>query len=241
MLCPYPILCSHVPVTFSSDKLRESTPQQISDWFASNAAVVDFLDRAVDGVTTVVISEHEDEMRRIERGYGDAAKPDDYLESFRKYIQENMDAVEALQIVCQRPRDLTRQQLKELKLQLDQSHFSETNLRTAVRETTNQDIAATIIGYIRHVALNDPLIAYEDRVKRAMTKILASRPWTQPQRKWLERIGKQLEKEVIVDKEALDRGQFKDHGGFPRLNKVFDGKLAEILKEISDAVWQVAA
>ena len=91
------------------------------------------------------------------------------------------------------------------------------------------------------VARHDPLIAYEDRVKQAMTTILASRSWTQPQRKWLERIGKQLEKEVIVDKEALDRGQFKDHGGFARLNKVFDGQLAEILKEISDAVWQTAA
>ena len=143
--------------------------------------------------------------------------------------------------MCQRPRDLTRQQLKELKLQFDQHDFSEISLRTAVRETTNQDIAATIIGYIRHVALNDPLIAYEERVKHAMTKILASRSWTQPQRKWLERIGKQFEKEVIVVKEELDRGQFKDHGGFARLNKVFNGTLAEILKEISDAVWQAAA
>ena len=222
-------------------QLRAFTPQQVSEWFDANSTVADFLDQVVRDGSKLIISDEPDELRRIERGYGDADKPDDYLESFRKYIQENMDAVEALQIVCQRPRDLTRQQLKELKLHLDQSHFSETNLRTAVRETTNQDIAATIIGYIRHVALNDPLIAYEDRVKRAMTKILASRSWTQPQRRWLERIGKQLEKEVIVDKEALDRGQFKDHGGFPRLNKVFDGKLAEILKEISDAVWQVAA
>jgi type I restriction enzyme R subunit len=74
-----------------------------------------------------------------------------------------------------------------------------------------------------------------------MKQILTSRPWTVPQRKWLERIGKQLEAEVIVDHEAFEHGQFKAEGGFARLNKVFDGKLDDILKEIADAVWQMAA
>jgi len=36
-----------------------------------------------------------------------------------------------------------------------------------------------------------------------MNKILATQQWTVPQRKWLERIGKQLEKETIVDRSAL--------------------------------------
>jgi hypothetical protein len=38
-------------------------------------------------------------------------------------------------------------------------------------------------------------IPYSDRVDTAIKKILASRSWTQPQRKWLERIGKQLKVE----------------------------------------------
>ncbi|MFV2069801.1 MAG: type I restriction-modification enzyme R subunit C-terminal domain-containing protein, partial [Pirellulales bacterium] len=83
--------------------------------------------------------------------------PDDYLESFRQYVEQNIDQVEALQIVCQRPRDITRQQLRELKLELDRHHFNETGLRTAVRETTNRDIAASIIGHIRHAVLGAPL------------------------------------------------------------------------------------
>ena len=36
-----------------------------------------------------------------------------------------------------------------------------------------------------------------------MQKILASRAWTEPQRKWLERIGKQLEQETIVDRDLF--------------------------------------
>lgn len=224
-------------------QLKSSTPAEASAWFAGHADVVEFLDRVTSGGgPKLVISEHEDELRSIERGYGDSCKPSDYLESFRSFVQENRDKIEALQIVCQRPRDLTRQQLMELKLELDKHQFTEVGLRTAIRETTNQDIAATIIGYIRHLVLDDPLISYEDRVKRAMTKVLASRLWTAPQRDWLKKIGKQLNREIIVDREALDRGQFMDAGGgFARLNKTFDGQLAEILTEISAEVWRAAA
>ena len=42
-----------------------------------------------------LVPEHEDELRRVERGYGDSVKPDDYLESFRTYISENRDQIEA--------------------------------------------------------------------------------------------------------------------------------------------------
>ena len=126
-------------------------------------------------------------------------------------------------------------------LELDKAGFTETALRTAWRETTNQDIAATIIGHIRHVANGSPLVPYRDRVARAMQKILSSRPWTPPQRKWLERIGKQLEVETIVDHEALDRGEFQSQGGFTRLNKIFDGHLQELLNELTETIWQIAA
>ena len=71
--------------------------------------------------------------------------------------------------------------------------------------------------------------------------MLANHPWTQPQRVWLKRIGKQLKQETVVDREAFEHGEFKAQGGFARLNKVFEGRLEEILAEISDAIWQVAA
>ena len=180
-------------------------------------------------------------LRRTERGYGTSKKPDDYLESFREFIIANINLIPALLIVTQRPHDLTRKQLRELMLELDKAGYTETALRTAWRETTNQDIAATIIGHIRHVANGSPLVPYRDRVAKAIHKILSSRPWTPPQRKWLERIGKQLEVETIVDREALDRGEFQSQGGFTRLNKIFDGHLQELLNELTETIWQIAA
>ena len=134
---------------------------------------------------------------------------------------------------------MTRAQLKELRLLLDAAGFSETNLQVAWWEMTNEDIAASIIGFIRQAALGDALVSYSDRADRAMKKILASRVWTAPQRKWLERIGQQLKLEVIVDRNALDQGQFKAQGGgFERMNRMFEGRLAELLAEINDTLWQ---
>jgi type I restriction enzyme R subunit len=69
-----------------------------------------------------------------------------------------------------------------LKLALDGRGYNEATLATAWRETTNQDMAASIMGYIRQAALGDPLVPYEQRVEKALQKILASRSWTTPQR-----------------------------------------------------------
>jgi type I restriction enzyme R subunit len=208
-------------------------------WFQDRADLALYLDRARTGDgPKLIISHHEDELRRVERGYGVATRPDDYLESFTAFIRDNMNLIPALAIVTQRPRDLTRQQLKELKLELDKHGYSETALRTAWQEMTNEDIAASIIGFIRQRALGSPLVPYGERVDRAVKRILASKPWTQPQRQWLERIGSQLKQETIVDREAMDRGQFKTMGGFARIDKVFEGNLGQVLVGLQNAIWE---
>ncbi|RUT05990.1 hypothetical protein DSM106972_031960 [Dulcicalothrix desertica PCC 7102] len=130
-------------------------------------------------------------------------------------------------------------QLKELRLLLDASGYTERNLQVAWREATNEDIAASIIGFIRKAAIGDALVPYEERVDKARRKIMGMQSWAAPQRKWLERIGKQLKKETIVDREALDQGEFKTQGGgFQRLNKTFNGQLENILVQINKELWK---
>jgi type I restriction enzyme R subunit len=139
--------------------------------------------------------------------------------------------------VAQRPRDLTRDDLRALKLALDAEGYSEKALQTAWRESKNEDIAATIIGYIRQLALGSPLVPYADRVVQRLRK---AHKFTEPQSKWLERIAEQVKIETVVDRASLDRGQFQAQGGFARLNKVFDGKLEGLLGELADEVWKDA-
>lgn len=219
--------------------LRQTDPLQLKEWFQSRAAIAQILDLRDGGINPVLISHHQDELRSVERGYGNAEKPEDYLDNFQAYLRENLNKIPALIVVTQRPRDLTRGQLKELRLLLDAAGYSEKTLQVAWRDMTNEDIAASIIGFIRQAALGDALMSYEQRVDRAITLILARQAWTNPQRRWLERIGKQLKAETIVDKEALDKGEFKTQGGgFTRINKTFEGQLEEILGEINGALWQ---
>ncbi|MBD2211214.1 type I restriction-modification system endonuclease [Nostoc linckia FACHB-104] len=218
--------------------LRQTDPQQLKEWFKQRASIAQMLDARDGGRQPILISRHADELRRVERGYGNVQKPEDYLDSFSAYLRENINKIPALTVVTTRPRELTRTQLKELRLMLDQAGYSEKTLQVAWREMTNADIAASIIGFIRQATLGDALVPYEERVDKAMKKILGSQNWTPPQRKWLERIGKQLKVEIIVDREALDQGEFKTQGGgFVRLNKAFNGSLEKIINQINDSIW----
>ena len=74
-----------------------------------------------------------------------------------------------------------------------------------------------------------------------MRSIMASRQWTEPQKRWLKRIGKQIEKEIVVDREAIDKEPFIADGGFNRLNKVFGGELEIILAGINEEMWKKTA
>jgi type I restriction enzyme R subunit len=145
-----------------------------------------------------------------------------------------------LLVVTQRPKDLTRDDLRKLRLALDQEGFSEKSLQTAWREQKNEDIAATIVGYIRQLALGSPLLPYDERVDRAVARVRKAHKLTDPQSKWLDRIAKQVKLETVVDKKSLDDGRFKTDGGFARLNKVFDGKLESLLGELGEEVWKDA-
>lgn len=222
------------------EDLRGKRPEYLQKFLVRHETLAEFLDRVPGRAGKYIVSEHEDEFRRIETGYGEAERPEDYLESFKKYITDNLNEIPALLLVTQRPRELTRRQLKELALRLDADGFKESYLRTAWRQAKNEDIAATIIGFIRQQALGSPLVPYEDRVERALERIMGSQEWTTKQKKWLDRIGKQLKKEVIVDREALDRGRFRKDGGFSTLNKVFDGKLEQVLGDLNEEVWKDA-
>ncbi|WLR96577.1 type I restriction-modification system endonuclease [Shinella sumterensis] len=215
----------------------------LSAWLKDRAAIGPILDwQGDDGNPRIVpISPHSDEVVAVTRGYGEAEKPEDFLDSFAAFVRDNVNSIAALKLVVTRPRDLTRADLKELRLALDRKGYSEANLRRAWADAKNEEIAASIIGFVRQAAIGDPLTPYEDRVKAAMRSILGSRQWTDPQKRWLSRIGEQIEKEVIVDRDAIDKEPFIADGGFNRLNKVFGGELETILAGINEEMWKKTA
>ena len=72
----------------------------------------------------VVISDAPDELVSHTRGYGKGNRPEDYLDAFAEYVKTHLNEVAALNIVCTRPKELTRQSLKDLRLTLDREGFT---------------------------------------------------------------------------------------------------------------------
>ena len=72
-------------------------------------------------------------------------------------------------------------------------------------------------------------------------EILASRPWSDIQKRWLRRIEEQMIREVVVDRDALDDEPFRSDGGFQRMNKIFDAQLEAVLADLNEELWKKAA
>jgi len=223
------------PTDLAKD-LRQRSPEEVLAFFKQRPLLLTSLEQP--GMQQpMFVSDSVDEVVKVYRGYGKSKRPADYLEEFEAYVRDNMNQIPALQAVVQRPRDLTRKDLKELALLLSEKGFTEVTLRSAWSETKNEDIAARIVGYIRQAALGDPLVDYDERVDRAIKKIKSTHDFSDVQKKWLDRIAKALKADVVVDREALDRGKFAADGGYQRFNKVFEGKLDLLLGDLREAVW----
>lgn len=183
-----------------------------------------------------ILSPHADELLGREQSWGSYTRPEDYLDSFGRFVREQMNQSAALAAVVNAPKDLTRDQLREVRLLLDANGFSEANLKAAWRSRSNVDSAASILGYIRQAALGEPLLPFEQRVANAMQRVYALKPWTAVQRKWLDRLAKQLALEVVVDPALVNRA-FAQDGGAKQLDKLIGGELDRVLSELTENLW----
>lgn len=222
--------------------LRHHGADGLRELLTTNPVVATVLERLLTTRVTPpegqYISQHEDEFLGTTLALPDGKKPDDYLESFGRFVSENLNTIPALSVVASRPRALTREQLKELRLTLESHDFRERDLTAAWAQVTNTEIAAGIVGFIRRSALGSPLVPYEQRVDRALQRLLSSRPWTTPQRRWLDLIGRQLKREIVVDRKSLDLDPFRSEGGARYVDRVFEGRTDEVLAALAEAVWE---
>lgn len=187
-----------------------------------------------------VLSDHHDEIRERTQSYGENKKPEDYLDSFNTFIKQQINESAALSAVVNKPRELTRAHLKEVRLLLDQHGYTEAKLESAWRNSTNQEIAASIIGYIRQAAIGEALVPFTERVDKAMENIYGMHGWTKPQRNWLNRLATQLKHEVVIDGDFVNRTFARD-GGSQRLDKLLGGKLEEVMSTLVLELWPQAS
>ena len=186
----------------------------------------------------VVISDHGDELIEHNRGYGCGSKPEDYLDAFADYIKTNLNEITALNIVCTRPRELTREGLRSLRLTLDREGFTTQQLNTAISQMTNEEITADIISLIRRYAIGSTLISHEARIRRAVDKLKKAHKFSKQELNWITRMEKYLMEESVLNVTVFDEdGRFKAQGGFAKINKVFGNKLESIILELNEYLY----
>lgn len=222
-----------------ADMLKDMAPGACHDFLAAHPRIISTLDEppARGHRPGMPIYEGEDSLIAVEDIFKDGLPPEDYIESFERYIRENMNAAAGMVAATQRPRELTRKSLKDLALSLDAQGYSETHLRRAYGRARNADIAAHIIGFVRQAALGDPLVPYATRVDNAIRLLIDTRDFTGDQKQWLRRIGRALKEYPVADEETLNAPAFQQFGGWNRGNQAFDGQLADVLANINEAVW----
>ncbi|MDK0861433.1 type I restriction-modification system endonuclease [Clostridium perfringens] len=233
-------LCNNrTPEEFIKE-LKSINTENAVNQIINNKALIDYLDEKYSSDEVIIISDKKDKLISHTRGYGKGKKPEDYIQEFKNYIEENKNTIQALEIVCTRPQDLTKESLKQLRAILDNNGFNEEYLKTAWKDLKHEEIVADIIAFIRQQALGSPLESNEERVKRAVSRIKREYYLTRHQENWINRIEKVMLKEVVIDKETLDTGAFKAQGGgFDRLNeKLFNGNLGEILIKLKKYMFE---
>lgn len=201
------------------------------------------LDKLVPPKQKQVISTQEDELVGTERGYGQGNhEPADYINSFNKFVQNNVDEIPALQIVATRPKDLTFKELKDIKLKLEQNGFKENDLQTAWKNVKHVQTTADIISFIRQAASGSELVDHDVRIHNAMQKVYGMADWNMNQMRWLKRIEKQLlrntvlapnAKEVFEDKEF----GFKEFGGYKKMKSIFGEDTDNIIFVLNDNLY----
>ena len=165
--------------------------------------------------------------------------PHDYIQEFEKFVKENPEHMEALEILLNRPKDFDASQLKDLRKTLDRQpddlvdKFTEKNLRRAY----NKELA-DIISIIRHAATGGELLTIEQRVNKALMKVKSDRAFTEEQEKWLVLIKTHLIENLLMEKEDVDYLPIftREGGSWGKLNKVFRGELETIIHEINEAI-----
>ncbi len=219
--------------------IQQRKPENAKNHLLTHTELFKMLDKfKPDGRRSVVISDHEDKLLEHSRGYGSNKKPEDYLDAFAAYVQNNMNEIAALNIVCTRPKELTREGLKSLRLALDREGFTTQQLNTAISQMTNEQIAADMISLIRRYAIGSNLISHEARISQAVDKLKKAHKFSKQELNWIARIEKYLMEESVLNITVFDEdGRFKAQGGFTKINKVFGNALESIVLELNEYLY----
>lgn len=183
--------------------------------------------------TFLVALDHEDTV--TSQALIGKLKPEDYLQAFAQFIDENQAQIEAIGILLNKPEHWNPQQLTALRKALKEApeHFTEQNLRRAYHEDL-----ADIISMVKVAAKKeDQLRTGPERVALAITRIKADTTFTDEQLQWLHLIQMHLETNLSIDEQDFEAlPVFLNKGGLGRARKIFGSLFQDLIKRINKEV-----
>jgi len=176
----------------------------------------------------------------IRDGLGHEHQPEDYLALFAKYVQENVDRIDAIRILLGRKRGWSADALDELRAKLKSSpyRFTEDNLEKAFERSYGKALV-DLISMVKRAALEDaPLLTATERVDRALARVTAGHAFTPTQSEWLERIREVLQANLSIAKEDFEAQPALAHpGGWGAAERAFGrSNLERLIVEVNDAL-----
>lgn len=164
-------------------------------------------------------------------------KPEDYLDAFARFVRENQDHIQAIQILMERPRDWRTGVLNELREILTRNKFPEKELQKAHRLVHHKALA-DVISMIKHAAKDEePILTAEERVDRALERVKAGKSFNEEQLNWFGLIREHLVKNLTIDLFDFESAPiFERHGGKSKAKGAFKDKLESLIKEINSAI-----
>jgi len=172
------------------------------------------------------------------------------VESWRAFVAEHKDDIDALQILYSRPygKRLTLKAIKELAATIGRPPYNWTpeRLWAAYEALESQrvrgsagTVLSNLVSLVKHALEPDgELVAYPLTVEHRFQSWLAQQTqagtaFTADQLTWLNRIKDHLATSLAIAPDDFELEPFVSHGGFGRANGTFNGRLAPLLEELT--------
>ena len=166
--------------------------------------------------------------------FGEFERPEDYLEAFSRFVRENSERVDGLKVLLKNPADWKPIVLEELKRSLGKSGFQPALLQQAHKIVSHKELA-DIISIVKHAAKNEePLLTAEERVTRAMTRLIEANQFNAEQKQWLSLIREHLVTHLTIDEDDFDmQPLLQNRGGKARAQRVFQKSLSGLVARLN--------
>jgi len=167
----------------------------------------------------------------------DYQKPEDYLKLFEKFVAENLEHIEAIEILLSKPGNWNTDVLEDLRSKLQKNDFSEKDLQKG-HELVYKKPLADIISMIKHASdFQAPILTAQERVETAIKKIAEAKNFNDEQLNWLAYIKEHLIENLAIAEEDFEiMPVFERHGGLGKAKKIFGNEFNKLINELNEAL-----